>query len=160
MMFSNIFDNVLERTPFIAERVNPNEIELYPVHIFTINLIWKVYINWGQCFFSSLMKDDFYENEELLNFDTDKIFESIEEFNENNEKLDRTRYRTMNVWSWLVNEFIRLKEKFKWFTNIKHIVMHSHNFNKNLKHIIHAFENIEALLSYLMDMKKPGGSIN
>ena len=66
-------------------------------------------------------------------------------FKEHSEKLDCAKYKTVSICSWFINNFIELSEKFKWFTNIRYIIMHSHDFNKDIKLYSSCFDNYRSI---------------
>ena len=128
--------------PFIAKKINPNKAVMYSVQVLQINLIWNK-LEYLKKNSYSLNIENFYENQEVSKSEVNSSFKK-KSFKQN-KRFDCIKYRTVHICSWFTDEFIILKEKFKWFTNIRYIIMHSHDFNSDIKSsysCFHKYRNI------------------
>ena len=107
----------------------------------TVNLICQKIKYWHKNNYSALNIEDFYDNENVPKIKTNNNLELAKTSYKHKEKLDCTKYKTMNICPCFANDFATLKEKFKWFSGIKHIFMHFHNFNNDLESCSYFYKN-------------------
>ena len=121
---------------FTVEKINSNEAVIRFIYSFSINLVCDKYTLLKKRN-PSLNIEDFDGNTIVSKYRENNSV--IKESYKHNEKLDCTKYKILNICSWFVDEFIKQKEKLKWFANIKYIVIHSHLFFKDIMQVYPVF---------------------